>query len=90
MDILSGLAGGVGYIIRNPVTQSTRAAGDGTCDRVLLGVSYNLGAGDQIGVMTTTSSGGTTAVNLTGNALAQTFTGNAGANQLNGRAAPTR
>ena len=43
-----------------------------------------LAADDNIEVLTTNSSAGTTAINLAGNALAQSITGNAGANVLNG------
>ena len=85
-DILSGLAGNDTYIVRNAATQITESAPNGTADRVTAGVSYVLGAGDGIEVMTTTDAAGTTALNLTGNELGQAITGNAGANRLNGGA----
>ncbi len=83
-DLLQGLTGNDTYIVRNAGTAIAELAGGGTADRVSAGVSYILGAGDQIEVMTTTSSSGTGAINLTGNELAQAIIGNAGANRLNG------
>ena len=60
------------------------AAGQGTSDRVFASVSYTLGAGQSIELMSTTNNAGTGAINLTGNELANTILGNAGANVLNG------
>ena len=85
-DTLTGLAGNDTYIVRNAGTRINESAGQGTADRVAAGVSFTLAADDHVEIMNTTSSGGTTAINLTGNALAQSIAGNAGANVLNGGA----
>ncbi len=82
IDTLTGLGGNDTYVVRNATTQIVEAAGQGTADRVAAGVSFVLAADDNIEVLTTSSSSGTTAINLTGNALAQAITGNAGANVL--------
>ncbi len=83
-DTLNGLGGNDTFIIRNAGTVIAEIAGQGTADRVAAGVSFVLAADDNIEILTTTSSSGTGAINLTGNLLAQTITGNAGANRLNG------
>jgi len=83
-DTLTGLAGNDIYVVRNAATRIVETAGQGTADRVAAGVSFGLAADDNIEQMATTSAGGTTAINLTGNAAAQTIFGNAGANRLNG------
>jgi serralysin len=49
-------------------------------------VSYVLDAGVQVEKLATTSSGGTTAINLAGNEFGQLIIGNAGANIINGKA----
>ncbi len=86
VDTLTGLGGNDTYIVRNAATLVNEGAGGGTADRVAAGVSFVLAADDDIEVMTTTSSGGSAAINLTGNALGQAITGNAGANVLDGGA----
>ena len=53
---------------------------------MLASVSYALQAGSQVETLLTTSTAGTTAINLTGNEFANTLFGNAGANTLNGGA----
>jgi len=83
-DTLMGVGGNDTYIVRNAATQIAEGTGQGTGDRVAASASFVLAADDNIEVMTTTSTSGTTAIDLTGNALAQTITGNAGANVLNG------
>ena len=82
-DTMTGLAGNDIYYVGNAGTIVNEVAGGGTADRVAASVSYVLAADDDIEQMTTANSAGTTAINLTGNALAQTITGNAGANILN-------
>ncbi len=84
VDTLTGLGGNDTYILRNAGAVIVEGAGQGTSDRLAAGVSFTLAADDNIEVMTTSSSGATTAINLTGNALRQTLTGNAGANRLDG------
>jgi len=82
VDTLTGLAGNDTYIVRNAATVIIEGAGQGTADRVAANLSFALAADDNIEIMTTTSSGGTSAISLTGNALVQSITGNAGANVL--------
>ena len=55
------------------------AVNDGSDRRSHL-VNYVLAAGTEIELLATTDAGGTTAINLTGNAFSQTILGNAGAN----------
>ncbi|MDQ6434273.1 FG-GAP-like repeat-containing protein [Mesorhizobium sp. LHD-90] len=80
-DRLEGLVGNDTYLIYNSGDVVVENAGEGT-DRVAAGVSYTLTAGAEVEYLHTTSAGGTTAINLTGNTLAQTITGNAGDNVL--------
>jgi Ca2+-binding RTX toxin-like protein len=87
VDTMTGLGGNDTYIVRNSGTVVVEGAGQGTADKVAAGVSYVLKAGVQIELLTTTSAAGTTAINLTGNALAQQITGNAGDNILSSGAA---
>ncbi len=84
-DTMTGLGGNDTYIVRNAATVIVENAGQGTADRVAAGVSFTLADDDDIEVLTTSSAGATTAINLTGNMLAQSITGNAGANVLDGR-----
>ncbi len=81
-DTLIGGAGNDLHVVDAAGDSIVEAAGGGTADRIAANTSYVLAAGVFVEVMTTTSSGGTAAINLTGNALAQTITGNAGANVL--------
>ena len=90
-DILDGgagndtMVGGTGndlYYVDSPSDVIAETAGNGTADRVSARASYAFAADDNIELMATTSSSGTTAINLTGNALRQSITGNAGANVL--------
>ena len=60
-------------------------AGSGT-DRVFASVSYALGGYSFVETLSTTDSGGTAAINLTGNELANTILGNAGNTVLDGGA----
>ncbi len=83
-DTMTGLGGNDTYIVRNASTVIVEGTGQGTADRVAAAVSFVLAADDNIEALTTSSSGGTAAINLTGNALAQAITGNAGANRLDG------
>jgi Ca2+-binding RTX toxin-like protein len=85
-DILSGGLGDDLYHVDSVGDVVLELAGEGSVDRVLASVSYVLGAGVDVELLTTNNNGGTAAINLTGNALAQTIYGNAGANVLDGRA----
>jgi Ca2+-binding RTX toxin-like protein len=55
-------------------------------DRIYSSASYTLAAGTWVETLSTNSSTGTAAINLTGNELSQTLIGNAGSNVLDGRA----
>ena len=81
-DTLTGALGNDTYVVSNAGTIVVESAGGGTADRVAARVSFVLAADDDIESLTTTSSAGTAAINLTGNALRQSITGNAGDNVL--------
>ena len=82
VDILQGLGGDDTYYVDSADDTVVEASGEGAADLVATNVAYALSAGAEIELLRTTSSGGTTAINLTGNALAQEITGNAGDNVL--------
>jgi Ca2+-binding RTX toxin-like protein len=82
IDRMEGGAGNDTYIVDNSGDFVVETAGNGTADRVAARASYALSAGADIEYMATTSSAGTSAINLTGNALRQDITGNAGNNVL--------
>ena len=84
-DVMQGFGGNDIYYVDNGGDVVNEAAGGGS-DRVLTSASYVLTAGSEIELFTTTDTAGTTAINLTGNALAQNIQGNAGVNILNGGA----
>ena len=84
-DIMQGFGGNDIYYVDNGGDVVNEVAGGGS-DRVLTSASYVLTAGSEIELFTTTNTAGTTAINLTGNALGQTIQGNAGVNILNGGA----
>ncbi|WP_442582489.1 hypothetical protein ACSBOB_11320 [Mesorhizobium sp. ASY16-5R] len=81
-DVFEGGAGNDLYRIYSADTKLFEIAGGGSADRVAAGVSYVLGAGVAVEMLTTNGSTGTNAIDLTGNELAQTIYGNAGANVL--------
>lgn len=81
-DTLRGLGGNDTYRIFNSGDVIVESASQGASDRVVAAVDYVLGAGVHVEVMTTNGSGGTSAIDLTGNALKQDITGNAGSNIL--------
>ena len=88
-DDLRGLGGNDIYIVRNSGTVVQESAPQGTNDRVAAGVNYELGAGVAVELLTTTSTGSTKTLSLTGNELSQTIVGNAGVNALrSGAGAP--
>jgi Ca2+-binding RTX toxin-like protein len=82
-DTLSGLGGNDYYLVDNAADAVIEVAGLGT-DRVFASISYTLGAGVHVEMLTTNDSAATTALNLTGNELANFLVGNAGNNTLNG------
>jgi serralysin len=81
-DILRGLGGNDTYHVFNSGDLIVESSTQGAADKVIAAVDYALGAGVYIEVMTTDNAAGTSAIDLTGNALAQDITGNAGANIL--------
>ena len=84
-DTLTGGLGNDTYIVGNAGAIIVEGTSQGTADWVAASVSFVLAADDNIERLSTTSSAGLTAINLTGNALAQTITGNAGANHIDGK-----
>jgi Ca2+-binding RTX toxin-like protein len=80
-DAMAGLGGDDFYFIRAAGDRAIEAAASGT-DRVFAALSFALEAGSSIETLSTTNNAGTTAINLTGNALTQIIFGNAGANTL--------
>ncbi len=82
-DSMSGLGGNDIYIVDNVRDVVIESVGRGT-DSVATSVSYALGAGQHIEQLSTTRSIGTSAINLTGNAINNAITGNAGANVIRG------
>jgi Ca2+-binding RTX toxin-like protein len=83
-DALIGGLGNDTYIVdvTGDEVSETSGPSSGVTDRVMARVSYALGAGVEIELLTTVSSSAVTAINLTGNALHQDIAGNAGANIL--------
>ncbi len=84
-DALVGRAGNDWYFIDNAGDQVVENGGEGT-DRVFASVSFTLGAGVEVELMSTDFHAGTAAINLTGNELANFILGNDGDNILNGGA----
>ena len=84
-DYLSGLGGNDTYVVDSMDDYVAESAGGGS-DVVYAQASYALAAGQEIEVLSTASTSGTGAINLTGNDLANQLYGNNGANVLNGGA----
>jgi Ca2+-binding RTX toxin-like protein len=84
-DTMRGLGGNDIYRVFNTGDTIVESASQGTADRVMTTVNYTLGTGVHIELLTTNSSAGTAAINLTGNEIAQEIIGNAGNNRLEGR-----
>jgi Ca2+-binding RTX toxin-like protein len=82
-DVFHGLGGDDTYIVDSTDDLVIEYAGQGL-DKVLATASYALAAGQAIERLEAFDQAGTSALNLTGNALAQTITGNAGVNVLDG------
>jgi VCBS repeat-containing protein len=80
----SALQGGTGndwYYVFQTGDSITEFAGEGN-DRIITTVSYTLSAGVEVETLAAADQAGTSAIDLTGNALAQVIIGNAGANLL--------
>ncbi len=84
-DTLSGLGGNDWYYVDNAGDVVVEGAGGGASDRVFASLSYTLGAGVQVELISTNDNLATTALNLTGNELANMVYGNAGNNVLDGK-----
>jgi Ca2+-binding RTX toxin-like protein len=82
-DTLIGGTGDDWFYVDSPADVVAENAGEGT-DRVLASVSYVLGAGVEVELLSTTNDAGTGAIDLTGNNLANSISGNAGNNVLDG------
>ncbi len=83
IDILFGFGGNDTFYIDVAATQVIEAVGGGN-DAVYTSVSYALGAGQEIELLSANSYGATTPLSLTGNSFSQTLVGNAGNNIFNG------
>jgi Ca2+-binding RTX toxin-like protein len=83
-DTLVGWAGNDFFYVDTAADIVVEAAGQGS-DRVFASVSYTLGAGASVEMLTTDFHPGTNAINLTGNELANVIFGNAGVNILDGK-----
>ena len=81
-DTLTGLDGNDIYIVNNAGTIIVEGVGTGIADEVRATVNFALAADDDIEILATNDAAGTSAINLTGNALSQQITGNAGNNVL--------
>jgi Ca2+-binding RTX toxin-like protein len=81
-DVMYGGQGNDTYYVDSIGDQLIEFAGEGN-DRVATGVSYTLSA--EIETLEAVNSAGSTAMDLTGNAIANTITGNDGANIIDGK-----
>ena len=81
-DSMAGGAGDDTFYVDAAGDIVTEATGQGTQDKVVARATYTLTAGAEVELMTTSSSGATDALNLTGNALHQEIVGNEGLNTL--------
>jgi Ca2+-binding RTX toxin-like protein len=84
-DTMRGLAGNDTYLVDNAGDVVIEATGQGTDDRVIASVSYQLSSGANVERMQTASAASTDAINLIGNNVKQSLFGNAGNNVLDGR-----
>ena len=84
-DTMNGGAGNDTYYVDNTGDMIGEASTGGTLDWVATSISYALSSSAYVERLSTTSSAGTTAINLTGNGIAQTVIGNAGNNILSGK-----
>jgi Ca2+-binding RTX toxin-like protein len=85
-DTASGGLGNDWYYVDNAGDRVVDGVGEGALDRVFASANYNLTAGAQIEILSTTYHAGTDAINLAGNELDNLIYGNEGANILDGGA----
>lgn len=85
-DIMAGGAGDDWYFVDNASDVVVETAGEGATDRVFASLTWRLGAGADVEVVSTTNNAGTGAIDLYGNGLANRIFGNDGANLLDGGA----
>ncbi|MDQ0323983.1 Ca2+-binding RTX toxin-like protein [Pararhizobium capsulatum DSM 1112] len=85
VDTMTGGAGNDTYYVDKAGDVVVETSTGGTSDWVATSVSYALSSSAYVEKLSTTSSSGTAAINLTGNGITQTITGNAGANKIDGK-----
>jgi Ca2+-binding RTX toxin-like protein len=88
-DTLQGDAGDDRFYVDETGDRVIEAVGGGS-DRVLASANWSLASGQEIELITTTTTLGTSAISLFGNEFDQRLIGNAGVNQLNGRGGADR
>ncbi|MEQ1951746.1 calcium-binding protein [Mesorhizobium sp. CN2-181] len=84
-DVMYGLGGNDIFAVYDALDVIVERIGEGSLDRVSAAVSYTLGKGVYVEQLTTTSSGGISKIDLTGNEFVQAVIGNAGANRIDGK-----
>jgi serralysin len=82
-DTMYGYGGHDTYVVDSISDVVIEGINNGN-DRVLASVSYSLGGGREVEMLSTTDVAGTTAINLAGNEFDNTVVGNAGNNTLKG------
>ena len=84
-DQLEGGAGNDNYIIDSSNDFVVETAGNGTGDRIFTSISYAIGPGVDIEILSTDDEAGTASITLVGNELDNHLIGNDGANVLFGQ-----
>jgi Ca2+-binding RTX toxin-like protein len=84
VDVLVGYGGNDIYYTDVAATQVVEGVGGGN-DQLYTSVSYVLGAGAEVELLSANDSAATAAINLTGSSSGQLVLGNAGANVLDGK-----
>jgi Ca2+-binding RTX toxin-like protein len=82
-DVMAGGLGDDSFLVDDVGDQIVEAVNEGN-DRVYSSVSYTLGTGVSVDILSTNNNNSTVGLALTGNELAQSLYGNAGNNVLNG------
>lgn len=89
VDVMIGRDGNDFYYAENPGDVIIEIPGGGR-DWLISSVSYTLGAGQEIEILTTNNQVGTAPINFTGNEFDNEISGNAGNNRINGMAGADR